>query len=803
MAVCRRASEIVVLKRLVWPALSILVIGLGSFQSSAQVIDPTVRTGFVNASFNAAFRAGVVDRQGVATQSYLNQRWQEVSRLGLLDSKQIESYNKALSQVSTPDGEQNLAKVMHAALVKVHFDKQAQLSRLGASNFACEVFAPIQQTVTLNGAAKTYNRFRVNSADALRCLSQGPAATWKVTKLNWDSNNESEWQSFVKRIGLSGCKNVDQCLTNPAINPYLDETDLQGSFYSDCADFPYYLRMYYSWKKGLPFHYINGIQSNPLTPIQQRNYENALAEVMAKTYESEIKRQEAIAKVEERRNPSRYNSNGNYPTSRRIEPFQSPGQSFFNIASRMVNTVSSGTLRMNLTAAGQLLPDFYSPRITPQSIRPGTVVYRANGHVVIVSDIEVDGQVRFTEAHPDNSVSSNNRFTADYRMDQAQRGDGFKNWRPFEYRNVKFDANSGSYVWQAADGVGRPSLRLLADSEIPRRGGVPPGKNSPEELTDFSLEQYFGHIQTRPIGWTGSQFCQVENGQCIMQNVKTNTGADLLDSRGQPIVGPLAPLRKFKKQDEDEVEMNWIVRTKEGVVRELSFEELLSIRLSDYKKIDPLALFQTRVSELCSAMQDRLGAVDEARELSNRNSPLVLPANVWGAEGEWYSFSTPGRDTGLKNRVQQLKVLATNLVELRKAKDQLYDFPAEADLKRELARVYSQTANSCQVVYKNSEGKSVPLSLDGAIKRVSRFSFDPYVCVERRWGATGRELATCQESREEGEFAEQVVLRFALTTRRDPTAQHGQNTALLREQNAGRTNPTERYDVLKHILNLN
>ena len=37
------------------------------------------------------------------------------------------------------------------------------------------------------------------------------------------------------------------------------------------------------------------------------------------------------------------------------------------------------------------------------------------------------------------------------------------------------------------------------------------------------------------------------------------------------------------------------------------------------------------------------------------------------------------------------------------------------------------------------------LSIDEVIRRAYDLSFDPYQCVERRWGAKGEELATCRD----------------------------------------------------------
>jgi hypothetical protein len=61
-----------------------------------------------------------------------------------------------------------------------------------------------------------------------------------------------------------------------------------------------------------------------------------------------------------------------------------------------------------------------------------------------------------------------------------------------------------------------------------------------------------------------------------------------------------------------------------------------------------------------------------------------------------------------------------------------------------LQRAYQQGAESCTVTYINSAGRHVMLRYADIVERLFRLSFDPYDCVERRWGAVSEaELASC------------------------------------------------------------
>ena len=59
---------------------------------------------------------------------------------------------------------------------------------------------------------------------------------------------------------------------------------------------------------------------------------------------------------------------------------------------------------------------------------------------------------------------------------------------------------------------------------------------------------------------------------------------------------------------------------------------------------------------------------------------------------------------------------------------------------------YDNRAAACKLSYARSDGSQVYLSYEDARRRLFLMSFDPYHCIERRWGATDpRELATCHD----------------------------------------------------------
>jgi hypothetical protein len=58
---------------------------------------------------------------------------------------------------------------------------------------------------------------------------------------------------------------------------------------------------------------------------------------------------------------------------------------------------------------------------------------------------------------------------------------------------------------------------------------------------------------------------------------------------------------------------------------------------------------------------------------------------------------------------------------------------------------FAEVAKSCSISYVNSAGQQINLGLTQVLTRLNRMSFDPYMCPEKLWGASGTELRTCTD----------------------------------------------------------
>jgi hypothetical protein len=167
-------------------------------------------------------------------------------------------------------------------------------------------------------------------------------------------------------------------------------------------------------------------------------------------------------------------------------------------------------------------------------------------------------------------------------------------------------------------------------------------------------------------------------------------------------------------------------------------------------RFDPIQEVRNMVRSNCADLHYRALAVDlaVAAGIADKAQPERLPYNIYGTEGEWETYSTPSRDARLKTAFKELRDEVERFVRLHAARDKKITY-AGHDLIGDLRSTYESETAACSVTYRRTDGSEVALSYKGALKRLFALSFDPYQCIERRWGATDpAELATCRDGPE-------------------------------------------------------
>ena len=453
-----------------------------------------------------------------------------------------------------------------------------------------------------------------------------PSSKWVITKDHWTESDERGFGEFVTAIGEADCFTMDECLKSPA-NPYRS-TDPRIRWYADCADMPYMLRAYYAWKNGLPFAHQTAMMSGdgPGSDI-------------------------------------RYSMAGNRVVARRHATTGTNAVNFI----RSIAGVSTGMYRHHAAAdAAPYHTDHYSPAISRDNVRPGTVIYDVNGHVTMVYKVTDDGRVLTLAAHPDQSLSRS-YFGRNFLRTQADLGAGFKNWRPIRLAGYTRAANGALF-----------GGRIVA---------VPDG-----ELPDQSLEQY--------------------------------AGTEVLN---------------FKK---------WYEPSFEYKGENLSYYEWVRASLSTGDlRYQPVRELRAMLTSLCQDSLARQHAVDLAIRsgIQRHGQPARLPDNIYGTTGLWETYSTPSRDARLKTSFKETYDLVEKLLDMHAAGDPKLHYGGD-DLAADLLAAFREESRSCEISYTSSAGSPVRLHLEDVMQRLWDISFDPYHCIERRWGATSEEeLATCRD----------------------------------------------------------
>jgi hypothetical protein len=169
----------------------------------------------------------------------------------------------------------------------------------------------------------------------------------------------------------------------------------------------------------------------------------------------------------------------------------------------------------------------------------------------------------------------------------------------------------------------------------------------------------------------------------------------------------------------------------------------------DRLAFDPLREVRDMVDANCADLHYRAQAVSLAiaAGIADKQEPGRLPAHIFAVEGEWASYATSSRDARLKTAFKELRDRVERFMRLSLTKDPHLRYGGK-DLPADMLGTYERTAARCTIEYVRSNGSTVALGYEEARRRLFLMSFDPYHCVERRWGATDpRELSSCADGR--------------------------------------------------------
>lgn len=167
-------------------------------------------------------------------------------------------------------------------------------------------------------------------------------------------------------------------------------------------------------------------------------------------------------------------------------------------------------------------------------------------------------------------------------------------------------------------------------------------------------------------------------------------------------------------------------------------------------EMHPVSELAEMIREKCTDLHDRATAVNIAiaAGIQNRSEPGRLPRNIYGTSGDWETYSTPSRDARLKTAFKEVRDNTQRFVDMYRSSNRHLVYEGN-DLVSDLLATYDRETANCSVSYTRSDGSTITLPYEEVRRRLFKISFDPYQCVERRWGATDpAELSTCRDGPE-------------------------------------------------------
>ncbi len=154
---------------------------------------------------------------------------------------------------------------------------------------------------------------------------------------------------------------------------------------------------------------------------------------------------------------------------------------------------------------------------------------------------------------------------------------------------------------------------------------------------------------------------------------------------------------------------------------------------------NPVFELQATMGTLCNDLNDRFQAVNQAvaNGVSAKLHPGQIPDNIYSSDdGDWETYATPARDARLRAAFVAFRGQMARMIDQWVGRDPriVYD---GSDLKRDLLAAYDRQSQACAITILTSDKRPLAMTFDDIAQRLFALSFDPYHCVELRWGTDG------------------------------------------------------------------
>ena len=169
----------------------------------------------------------------------------------------------------------------------------------------------------------------------------------------------------------------------------------------------------------------------------------------------------------------------------------------------------------------------------------------------------------------------------------------------------------------------------------------------------------------------------------------------------------------------------------------LGFYEYVRVAVSGGRSdFNPVYELESTMRTLCNDLEDRRQAVDLAVKdgVTAKLHPSEIPANIYlSNDNTWENYATPARDARLRAAFVQFHHDLAGMIQMWVKRDPRIVYDGQF-LKADLLKAYDAESRRCTITFLSSDIHPVPLSFDDISHRLFALSFDPYNCVDLRWG---------------------------------------------------------------------
>jgi hypothetical protein len=172
-------------------------------------------------------------------------------------------------------------------------------------------------------------------------------------------------------------------------------------------------------------------------------------------------------------------------------------------------------------------------------------------------------------------------------------------------------------------------------------------------------------------------------------------------------------------------------------------------RIINPKPLTPVHAYSERLDALYELILERVDSVKAGEEymeqVSYKTMDMPRGPRIFETRGPWENYSTPARDMRLLIAIHEV-VTFPKKVATKPDHFHLPDGQSPAEARAQMRELFREVTAKKKFSYTRSDGTAWTLSMADLIARQEQLEmgYNPNDCIEIRWGASGKERATCK-----------------------------------------------------------